>query len=277
MENSEKIIVVPFDFTPVAFNAIEHAKILSLKQNATIALLHIVKKDDDIDKVTVTLNDEILKLKSINPKTTFKGIVREGTIFKTINSVADEIGAIMLVMGTHGIKGMQKLTGSWALKVIVGSKIPFLVVQDPPAPNEVRKIVFPVNFKTQNKEKLIWVDFLSKFYHTKIYLFGISNKGGEVDSRTKANLAFCKNFLSERNINYELSISTGKESLAQETIAFAKQIEANVIMTMTTRDIAFHDYVLGTAEQQIIANEHKIPAMVVNPRTDLMKYGYGGF
>ena len=47
-------------------------------------------------------------------------------------------------MGTHGMKGMQKLTGSWALKVIVKSKVPFIVVQDPPADQErYHNIVFP--------------------------------------------------------------------------------------------------------------------------------------
>jgi len=43
-----------------------------------------------------------------------------------------KIGALMVVMGTHGIKGMQKLMGSWALKVITSSKVPFIAVQDTP-------------------------------------------------------------------------------------------------------------------------------------------------
>jgi nucleotide-binding universal stress UspA family protein len=67
-----------------------------------------------------------------------------GTIFNTIGKYASDTDARMVIMGTHGIKGMQKLTGSWALKVIVKSKVPFLVVQD--KPSEKRRftdIVFP--------------------------------------------------------------------------------------------------------------------------------------
>ena len=33
---------------------------------------------------------------------------------------------------------------------------------------------------------------------------------------------------------------------------------------------------MGAQEQYIIANSAKVPVMVINPRTDLMKYGYGG-
>ena len=64
-------------------------------------------------------------------------------IFSTIGEVATEIDANLVIMGTHGIRGMQKLTGSWALKVIVGSKAPFLVVQGPPESDQLHDIVFP--------------------------------------------------------------------------------------------------------------------------------------
>ncbi|GAF02409.1 adenine nucleotide alpha hydrolase family protein [Saccharicrinis fermentans] len=89
-------------------------------------------------------------------------------------------------------------------------------------------------------------------------------------------MVFCKKFFEEKGIDYELSLSEGKGSFAQETINFADNIEAAAIIIMTTRDIAFHDYILGANEQQIIANSYKVPVMVINPRTDLMKYGYGG-
>ena len=276
MENSENIILVPYDFTEVALYAIEHAKSLSDRSNAGICLLHIVKKDIEIESAQIKLEKEKQVIKD-KYGVDISIIVKEGTIFKTINEVAEEIGAVMVVMGTHGIKGMQKLTGSWALKVIVGSKIPFFVVQDKPQNGEVHKIVFPVDFKTENKEKLHWAEFISRFLNTKIYLLSSSTKDGVIEPRTKANLVFCKKFLEEKGIDYELSLSEGNGSFSQETIRFADSIEAAAIIIMTTRDIAFHDYILGANEQQTIANSSKVPVMVINPRTDLMKYGYGGF
>ena len=276
MENTENIILVPYDFTEVAMYAVEHAKSLSERSNSKIRLLHIVKKDNEIQAAQDRLEEEKSTIKD-KYGIDVSAMVKEGTIFKTINEVAENTGAIMVVMGTHGIKGMQKLTGSWALKVIVGSKIPFFVVQDRPLNNEVHKIVFPVDFKTENKEKLHWAEFISKFLNTKIYLLSSSTKNGVIEPRTKANLVFCKKFLEEKGIDYELSLSEGSGSSAQETIKFADSIEAAAIIIMTTRDIAFHDYILGANEQQIIANSLKVPVMVINPRTDLMKYGYGGF
>lgn len=276
MEKIKNIILVPFDFSKVAMHAVAHAKSLSQRNGAQIYLLHIVKKETETTESMQNLLQEKQKIKDkfgldVNL------IVKEGTIFKTIKEVAAEIKANLVVMGTHGIKGRQKLTGSWALKVIIGSKVPFFVVQDEPTDAEVKKIVFPVDFKTENKEKLYWADLLSKYLNTKVYLLSSSAKDGVIEPRTKANLVFCKNFLEEKGIDYELSLSEGKGSFAQETINFADSINADAIIIMTTRDIAFHDYILGANEQHIIANSFKVPVMVINPRTDLMKYGYGAF
>ncbi len=276
METKKNKILVPYDFTEVAENAVKHAVRFCAILKADLCLLHIVKKDTLIAEQEAKLTDaakRIGKEHSIEPIT----IVRDGTIFKTINQVVADTDSSLVVMGTHGMKGLQKLTGSWALKVIVGSKIPYLVIQNPPKYDETLKIVYSVDYKTENKEKLKWVEFLSKVFKVKTYLFTSTSKDGVVDSRTKANLVFNKKFLEDKGIEYELSMADGKASFQQETISFAQKIEANIILVMTTRDIAFHDYVLGVYEQYIIANSSSIPVLVINPRTDLMRYGYGSF
>ncbi len=276
METQKNKVLVPYDFTEVADNAVKHAVKICNILKADLCLLHIVKKDDTAPEYEEKLKqvcDAVHKEYGIKTIP----IVRDGTIFKTINQVVSEMDSILVVMGTHGMKGLQKLTGSWALKVIVGSKIPYLVIQEPPAYKDPIKIVYPVDFKTENKEKLKWVDFLAKMFNIKVYLFTATNKNGVVDSRTKANLVFNKKFLEDKGIDFELAMAEDKISFSQETINFAEKIDADMIMIMTTRDIAFHDYVLGAYEQYIIANSARIPVLVINPRTDLMRYGYGSF
>jgi len=276
METQKNKILVPYDFTGVADNAVKHALTFCEKLNADLYLLHIVKKSEQIpefEEKLKTTGEEIQKDSGIHTIT----IVRDGTIFKTINHIVEETDCALVVMGTHGMKGLQKLTGSWALKVIVGSKIPYLVVQEPPNDEEALKIVYPVDYRTENKEMLKWVRFLNKIFTVKTYLLTTASKSGNVDSRTKANMVFNKKFLEDKGVDYEISIAKGKVSFSQETINFAEEINASMIMVMTTRDIAFHDYVLGAYEQFIIANSARIPVLVINPRTDLMRYGYGSF
>lgn len=276
METSKNTILVPYDFTEVADNAVQHAILVGKKMGADILLLHIAKKETQIAELEKQLLAHAERIKStwgILPKIK----VKEGSIFKTINQVVDELNCILVVMGTHGMKGLQKLTGSWALKVIVGSQVPYLVIQTAPKSNDYDTIVFPVDYKTENKEKLKWVDFLHNMFKSKTHIYATASKDGIIDSRTKANVVFSKRFLEEKEISYELALAEGESSFSQETIQYAEKIEADMVLVMTTRDISFHDYVLGAYEQYIIANSAQIPVLVINPRTDLMKYGYGGF
>lgn len=276
METTKNSILVPYDFTEIADYAVQYAIKVGKVIDADVHLLHIVKKESQVTELKARLSAQADKIKE-QLGTLPKTFIREGTIFKTINQVVDENNSMLVVMGTHGMKGLQKLTGSWALKVIVGSKIPYLVVQAPPKDEDFSKMVFPVDYKPENKEMLKWVEFMHRLFKSKAHIFASATKEGIVDSRTKANVVFSKKFLEEKGVDYELALAEGDSSFSQETIQYAQKIETDLVIVMTTRDIAFHDYVLGAYEQYIIANTAQIPVLVINPRTDLMKYGYGSF
>ena len=198
--------------------------------------------------------------------------ILEGNIFTAIGEVAEEVGAMLVVMGTHGIKGMQKLTGSWALKVIANSKVPYLVVQDEPHKAEINNVVVPIDYSPENKQKLKWAGFLSRYFHLSVTLLMYEYSDEKLKERTKANMIFAKKYLKEKEINFDVKTATTKEALWKQTIELAEQIKADMILIMTTKDIRPTDYVFGADEQQIIANNSKIPVMAVNPKS----FGIGG-
>lgn len=265
MDSDQNTILVPWDFSEVTANALEHAiKIAKFIKNEII-LLHILKKQKDeqeaLDKMLVTAQQTFEKHK-IKPSVA----AIEGSIFNTIGDYTRDNPISLVVMGTHGIKGMQKLTGSWALKVIVSSHAPFIVVQDPPTAKEnFTDIVFPIDFKSENKEKLIWAIMLGRIFKSKIHLYK-QEFSGSLIKKINSNLLFAKKYLTKYNIDFDIESSTGKGKFAEETIEYAQKINADMILIMTTKNIGFSDYVIGAQEQYIIANTAKLPVMCVNPR-----------
>lgn len=265
-------ILVPWDFSEKAESALLHAIDYSKLLKKEIGLVHIVKRESEIEDATEKLNaytQEVEKNHGIKPFP----IVKEGSIFTEITEIIEETDATLAVMGTHGMKGLQKLTGSWALKVITGSKSPFVVIQENPQHSDVKNIVFPIDFKSEEKEKLVWANFLSNLFHSKFYLCYVESNDPLVKKRTRGNLKVAVKYLQDKKIDYEMIKLEGKGSSASEAIKFAQEIDARMILIMTTKNIRFQDYVLGASEQQIIANEAKIPVMCVNPRSDLRKLG----
>ncbi len=272
MGKSDKTIVVPHDFTQVGEYALEHALVISPIMRNDIVLVHVVKDNSEIplaEKRCEEIAENIFKEHFIKPVY----VVREGSIFKDIGLIADEVNANLVIMGTHGRKGIQKVTGSWALKVIVNSTVPFIIVQAPPVKKRFEKIVLPIDFRSENKEKIQWVNYLSEYYKTRFLIFKQNYKDRIFQTKIRNNLAFTKKFLDSKGIEYEIHTAPGKKKFYQEIIDFANNLDADMILVMTTRDISFADYALGADEQHIIANNEKIPVMCVNPNPSLKRVG----
>ena len=267
MEKEKELVVVPWDFTIKAENALAHAAKISKMINARIALLHIVErrvKTAEYKKKEVRLNKIAEEGKALYDVDINIAIV-SGSIFTSIAEYVNEEEASLVIMGTHGMKGMQKLTGSWALKVLVKSKVPFIVVQDKPRDMEkYQNIVFPVDFRTENKEKLKMTIFMGKYFDSKVHILKTVTSDKSLLKKTNINLNFAIKYLIQNNIEYEIH-DMKKGNLAHQTIEFAESVEADLILIMTTKNITLADYVLGAQEQQIIANSSKIPVCCINP------------
>jgi len=274
MEKNKKLIVVPWDFTQVAEHALAHAAKISRMINNDICLLHIVDKgirpaEAKIRKIGLQKTAEEASEKY---STVITWAVVKGSIFNDIAEFVNDKEASLVVMGTHGMKGMQKLTGSWALKVIIKSEVPFIVVQESPTDQErYRNIVFPIDFRSENKEKIRMAIFMGKYFNSKVHLLVTEVTDPRLVKKTKSNLSFGIRYLAQNNIEYE--VHEVNSSAAQKTLDFAASINADLILVVTTKNITFADYVLGASEQYIIANSSKIPVCCVNPITSFTKVG----
>jgi nucleotide-binding universal stress UspA family protein len=177
------------------------------------------------------------------------------------------------------MKGVQKLFGSKALKVIAGSNTPFIVVKAKPAENlKISNVVFPIDFKSENKEKLNWAIYIGKNFQSKVHLFKYPVTDSDLQKKVNTNLNFAIRFLKQHEIEYEIHTGVKKGSFSKMSIRFAEEINADLIIVMTTKHITFLDYIFGANEQEIIDNSAKIPVMCVNPRAGFSgkaQYLYG--
>jgi len=264
----KKPIIVPWDFTHITRNALLH--VIKLTDNTPIILLNIVKKEKEVADAKVELEKaktEIVETYNV----TVDVEVRVGSIFSTITDYANEVDALLVMMGTHGIKGMQKLTGSWALKVISTSSVPFIVVQGEPKTDEYSSIVVPIDYRPENKQKLRWVNYLAENFNSKVHILEPNSSDPLISQKIKNNLQFAKKYFEGKEIDYEITKSMAKGSFAKQTLDFARYINADIIAIVITKDLTINDYVFGADEQQIIANDLEIPVMCINPRSDLTR------
>ncbi len=267
MTSQRRIILVPYDYTEPSNNAVKHAVQFAKVVESDIVFLHVISSEKEKESELQRLENAAAGFIS-KYGVTIKCKVEVGTVHKVIKNVAVSLDVFSVIMKTHRPKGKEKLRISRTIKVMMGAKIPFIVVQEEPTRLAIRNVVLPIDFRRENKEKLNWISILSKYYTYKIHLF----KAKAVDYRVKNNLEFAKRFLEGKNLCYEI-ISNNKTVLTPEdTIEYANKIEAQLIIIMLNRKITWLNAIHGFSAQKYITNKYNIPVAVLNPNTKLYKY-----
>lgn len=266
--------LIPWDFTPVAENALRYAIITASKteQPVQIVLVHVLitsgvlsKNRLPDDQAQQKLTDDVARIKK-EYKVDVDGHILKGKLFDVINEYANELNASLIFIGTHGIKGMQKFTGSWTLKIIAGSDIPFIVVQDE-APGEkiFQNIVMPLSFQSHDREKVIHSIKFAHQFSSKINIITPFATDSGVQRKINMNLGFAKQQFEDTGVSYELHEAVKGRSFHEEVVRLATDIKSDLIIIMTTSNLDFIDYVFGAQEQYVIANNAKIPVMCITP------------
>lgn len=273
MENNEKNILVPWDFSATSVFSLEHAVNIAKVMGQNILLVHIAHRSEDIAGL-----EEKLKLiaaeMSVKSGLSIGYLVKHGKVFKKIAELASQPETGLVVMKTDGIQGRQKYFGSNAIKIIRGSKIPFIVVQQAPQAAKFERIVYPVDYRTENKELVSYLMYMTKFYPAKLYLYKMFTKDQFHKKGIANNINFAKSMFEGKHLDYEIIKAEGKGDSAQELLAFAKSINADLIITQLQRNLTLTKFLLGVKEQTIIANQYKIPVVCLNPKELTV---YGGF
>ena len=268
-------LLVTWDFTDVSENALIHAIKLSNNVENKIRLVHVIKPKNPVllKESEKKLKKEILRIKN-EYNISVDSVILQGSLFSAITNYIKDSDVNMVLMGTHGINGIQKYIGSHALRVIVGSSVPYIVVQEKPINMErCTNIVFPIDFRSENKEKLQWAIYLGKYFNSKVHLFKAPVSDSSLLKKVNVNLNFAIRFLIQNNLDYEIHTAPKSRSFGKEILSFAEEMHADLILITTTKHISVFDYLFGAPEQYIIANPSHIPVMCVNPKATFAKMG----
>lgn len=250
------ILLVPTDFTEVGNNAINLASKAAKHLNYKMCLLHITEKADDgtAKQKLDFLAKEAKEGFGIEVET----LTKEGSIFSAIGEVAKDLGANLVYMGTHGKVGMQKLTGSFASKVITSSEVPVIVVQKRSFDN-FKDIVLPITSDFGPWEKTKWASYIAKEFKAKIHIYQLA--GENIDKAVE----MITNHFSEAGIDFDVKKADKSSSFEKQVVDYATEINSELIMIMTNPSKGL-SFIFGSYDEDIIFNTPQIPVMCINPR-----------
>ncbi|MCZ4408906.1 universal stress protein [Cryomorphaceae bacterium 1068] len=254
-------ILVPYDFTPITRTALDHALFLAKLADAKIELLHIVDKESKQADAEHNFS-ELKKLFSEEDRSLISTKVKIGDIFKDIAKEGAEGDFQLLVMGTHGEKGLQKILGSNAIKVITSGNLPFLVTQSKGPKDTIKRIVMPVNL---TKESLQIVEFAAnaaKRFDADIHIVHEPETDEWLVKKIKINVAHVNNFLNKEKVKHTVVSLPGKKSFAEEVIDYGAHNNADLFAVAHFTESILPQF--DRFSQELITNGLQVPVLIFN-------------
>ena len=143
-----KHLLVPVDESPMSYAAVEQALSLAKDLNCPVTIMSVIAVDPfvgvDFYKVAPAITDYFMqaeqnaqnRLAEIQQSFSREGISVDTKIIRGVAAsegivqIANEIGADLIIMGSHGRTGVKKMMlGSVAQNVLTQSPVPVLVVK----------------------------------------------------------------------------------------------------------------------------------------------------
>lgn len=276
-------ILIPLDFSETSNLALDHGIYMAKLYNAEIHLLHVHETllyTAGIDYSMVNLNPRFeleieknfeYKLKETAEKLftqhniRVKTIQEKGRAYHVIVDTAEKINANLIIMGTHGVSGVQEFfAGSNAFRVATSSPCPVLTLQQHTKEPGFKNIIMPIDDSFASRQKLNHCIELAHKYNAKVHIAGLMT-GDDTEFIRKFNLKIeqAEEYLQAHNVSFSTKLIEG-ENLATMTMDYAKECNGDLIVIMTEQEPNIKALFMGSFAQQVV-NHSKIPVLSIRP------------
>lgn len=258
-----KRILVPFDFSQQAQEALKFAVIIAKKDKSDIRLIHSIELPVVFDSMAILaferdfmttqksaalkkmerLIDRLAKDVKATPQVEFGG---------TINVIEHAIktsGADLVVMGTHGASGLKEYTiGSNTEKIVRNSAVPVIAVRK--APKAIKHIVFPTQPKGDQEQVTMQIKRLQDLFKAKLHVLFVNTPGAfRRDALVKPDLeAFAKRYMLK---NYTLNIYNDTDE-AEGIINFTSELSDAMVAMRTHGRLGITHLAAGSVAEDVV-------------------------
>lgn len=260
---SKNLYIVPFDFSPVGEAAIKYALHIGQHVRAEIKVLHLAASRGDALKANQKIDAILAKFEKPAGVELTKMIL-EGSIFEDIGKISKKEGAQLVIMGTHGASGMQKLFGSHAMKVITSADCPFFIVQKGTPLKEIKNIVVPIDLTKESLQIVNIAGDMASIFGATVHVIAEKPNDDLRSQQMKNRISIVKKQYDDRSITCHIELMKGGGSYQKKILAYSAEKSIDLIA------IAYHSESLlpqfDTFAQSLITNDQKLPCMVLNSK-----------
>lgn len=261
---SQNLYLVLHDFTEIGEAALDYALHIAKHVHIDIRLLHVVNESSKEAAATKKLEEIIAKRSTLPEGVTLAPMVKTGNFLEDTGRFAKEEHAQLVIMGTHGAIGLQKLFGSYAMKVIRGSEVPFLVVQKGTPIKEITKVIVPVDMTKESLQIVNIAGDIARIFGGIVHVLYEAQSDHRLLIQMKTRIGIVKTNYEERGVSAEFFKLKEKGGFTKKIEKHTAEHNAELLAFAYHSESMFPQF--DAFGQSLITNSLKLPCMVVNSK-----------
>ncbi|HMQ76242.1 MAG: universal stress protein [Flavobacteriales bacterium] len=261
-----KTILVPYDFSDCATDALRVAAKLARLSGACIDIVHMYEQMTDFHTENQRLRDEIeAKLDKV-PQLPFlqglelkKFMLRQMSITEMFKN--DNLAHVdLVVMGSHGARGIRGLVGSNTQRIVRIAPMPVLVIKHHIEDFTVNDVVYASTFTEPDNVKFEAFLPLLRLFDARIHLLKVNTP--KTFERSEDSTRAMDAFLQRHELNKYTATIYNDLSIEEGILNFARGIDADLIAMATHGRTGFFHVVNGSLTEDIV-NHTSFPVLSV--------------
>lgn len=263
---SIKTILVPYDFSECATDALRVAAKIARLSGASVDVVHLYEQMTDFHTENQRLREEIEARLDRVPEFTFlegidlrKFMLRQMSLPEMFKN--ERLAKVdLIVMGSHGATGMKELVGSNTQRIVRQAPMPVLVTKHRIEDFDVRDVVYASNFTRADIEKFDAFRPLLDLFDPKVHLLKVNTP--KTFERSDDSHRAIDLFLQRHELRKFTATVYNDLSIEEGILNFTRNIDADLIAMATHGRTGFFHVVNGSLTEDIV-NHTTFPVLSV--------------
>jgi nucleotide-binding universal stress UspA family protein len=259
-------ILVPYDFSDCATNALSVAAKIARLTGATLHLVHVYEDMGDFHASNQKLRDDIeLRLDRVPEMPFLRGISMKRFMLRQFGITEmfknDKLAHMdMVVMGSNGARGFRGVVGSNTQRVVRVAPMPVLVIKHPVDDFDVKDLVFASNFSAADVQRFGSFLPVVELFDPKVHLVKVNTPNAF--ERSADTYRSIDAFLQQHELRRFTTTIYNDLSVEEGILNFARGVDADMIAMSTHGRKGFFHVVNGSVTEDIV-NHTTFPVLSV--------------
>ncbi len=231
--------------------------------DTTTSLLPITKVDDLRKKSSEGLVNELNLIKSEFPHLKdlrVQLIADWGEPINALHHIASEIRIDLVIMGTKGASGLQKVfIGTVTASIIRKTPLPVMAIPEGATPGPLKKIVFASDLNNKNNAIIHPLARIAIRFDSEVLLLNVAKPGGLADGKVERSIEKLNQFLIGVNKSWH---SIEARNIVAGLDQFCEEEDADLLVVIA-RQKSFYDRFFNRSISQQMVFQSKLPILVL--------------